>query len=67
MSKQTPKNSAKPISEPRTSLGTQEPPGQKPDHKQMESENNQTPERIETFPKPNTFPKKWDLSDFFKE
>ncbi|MCJ7734961.1 MAG: hypothetical protein MUP11_10475 [Anaerolineales bacterium] len=36
------------------------------DQPKMNPEINPTMERMETFPKPNTFPKNWDLSGLYK-
>ncbi len=61
MSKKTPKKSAKPIPDPQSSVD------QKQDHNRKSSNTNQEMERMETFPKTNTFPKKWDLSGLIKK
>jgi len=67
MSKKKPDNHAKPISGSQESSDNQIPPDQKSDHQGMTSGNHHTPERMETFPKTNTFPKNWDLSSFSKK
>lgn len=66
MSKQTPKNPAKPTPHPLISPESREQSDQKSDQMGQESEKYQTSERMETFPKTNTFPKNWDLSDIYK-
>jgi hypothetical protein len=74
MSNQTPNHSTKPSSKSQKTDSNQAPSGQKSDHEGMKSDhegmksgNDQTPERMETFPKPNTIPNKWDLSSFSKK
>ncbi len=67
MTNKTPNHSAKPGPESQKSKSTQSPSGQKPDHEGKRSGSDQTPERMETFPKPNTIPNKWDLSSFSKK
>lgn len=66
MSKQTPNHSAKPASYPMVSPGSREGSNQKSDQERQETEKYRTQERMETFPKTNTFPKNWDLSSIFK-
>jgi len=66
MSKQTPNHSAKPESYPMISPGNRESSNLKSNQESQESEKYRTQERMETFPKPNTFPKNWDLSSIIK-
>lgn len=67
MSNQSPNHSAKPKPESQKSIKSQNPSDQKSDHEEMRSGKYHTPERMETFPKPNTIPNKWDLSSFSKK
>ncbi|NQS91458.1 MAG: hypothetical protein HQ574_03530 [Chloroflexi bacterium] len=60
MSDQKPKKSGK------QSPASQSSTDRSPDQSKMNPEINPTMERMETFPKTNTFPKKWDLSDLYK-
>lgn len=67
MSNQTNNKSSKPSSDPRGSSSKQSTTDQEPDRKGMNSGKYHVPERMETFPKTNTYPKNWDLSSFSKK
>ncbi len=67
MSNQTNNKSSKPSYESRGSSRKQSSTDQEPDCNEMNSGKYHVPERMETFPKTNTFPKNWDLSSFFKK
>lgn len=66
MSDQTPNQPTKPISESSGSSSSHSTPDQKPNRKRVSSRKYHVPERMETFPKPNTFPRNWDLSSIYK-
>ncbi|MCJ7715452.1 MAG: hypothetical protein MUO54_02880 [Anaerolineales bacterium] len=56
----------KPVKPAKQTPDPQSSGDQYPDQSKMNPEINPTLERMETFPKPNTFPKKWDLSGLYK-
>ena len=64
MSKQNRKNQTNPSSDPQDSRARKSTEAQFSKQQRMNLENPAPMERMETFPKPNTFPKKWDMSSF---
>jgi len=64
MSKQNMKNQTNPSSDPQGSQVDKSTGAKFSKQQRMSSENSASMERMETFPKPNTFPKKWDMSSF---
>lgn len=67
MSNQKPNQSSKSISDPQESSKSQDPMNPKQEHQRMNNDKYHVPDRMETFPKTNTFPKNWDLSSFSKK
>jgi len=67
MSNQTPNKTSKPNSDSHESSKNQGPMDTKQEQQEMNSGSYHVPDRMETFPKTNTFPKNWDLSSFSKK
>jgi len=67
MAKQTPNPSPKSFFDASGSNKNQGPMTDKKEHNFIMNGNYHVPDRMETFPKTNTFPKKWDLSSFSKD
>lgn len=67
MSSQNMQNRSKPNSKPQNSQGSPSADYQGSEGRRTGSKNLPQTEKMETFPKTNTFPKNWDLSSFSKE
>ncbi|MEE8357649.1 MAG: hypothetical protein V3R33_10100 [Anaerolineales bacterium] len=67
MSNQTPNQSSKSFSDPQESSKDQGPMNPKQEPQRKNNDKYHVPDRMETFPKTRTFPKKWDLSSFSKK
>ena len=67
MSKKTPYPSPESFSDASGSDKKQGPMTEKQENKSMANDNYYVPDRMETFPKTNTFPRNWDLSSFSKD
>ena len=67
MTNQTSDRSSKSVPDPEASKKKRSPMVQKKDSEVKKQGNYHVPERMETFPKTRTFPKKWDFSSFSKD
>jgi len=67
MTNQTSDRSSKSFPDPQASKQKRSPMVQKQDREVKKEGNYHVPERMETFPKTRTFPKKWDFSSFSKD
>ena len=67
MTNQTSDRSSKSFPDPQASKQKRSPMVQKQDVEVKKQGSYHVPERMETFPKTSTFPKKWDFSSFSKD
>jgi len=67
MKNQTSNRSSKSSKDPQDANPNRRPIVLKKDHEVMDKGSYHVPDRMETFPKTRTFPKKWDLSSFSKD
>ncbi len=67
MTKQTSDRSSKSFPDPQASKQNRSPMVHKQDREVKNQGDYHVPDRMETFPKTRTFPKKWDFSSFSKD
>ena len=67
MTSQTPDRPSKSFSASQESNPNRRPMVQQQDQGKRKQGSYHVPERMETFPKTRTFPKKWDFSSFTKD